>query len=126
MKYRNILLIDDDEDDQDIFKSALKELNSSVRFEGFYNALEALDRLSEKQIIPDVVFLDLNMPVMSGLQFLTHIKDREMLKDIPVFIYSTSSQNSTIKLAKELGAYDFITKPNKYSDLVDILRAILT
>ena len=126
MKYQKILLIDDDEEDQDIFLSALKELNSAIQFEGIYDAVEALEKLSKREVIPDAIFLDLNMPVMNGLQFLSHVKSNDGLKAIPVIIYTTSSQTNTIRLAKELGAHDFITKPNKYKDLVNILRTIFS
>ncbi len=126
MKYRNILLIDDDEDDQEIFMTALSELNSLIKFEGLYNALDALNKLNKQELLPDAIFLDLNMPVMNGFQFLERVKHKDFLKDIPVIIYSTSSQINTIKIAKDLGAHEFITKPSKYQDLVDILRTILT
>ena len=126
MKYRNILLIDDDEDDQEIFLTALSEVNSSIKFEGLYDARDALNKLSKKELFPDAIFLDLNMPVMNGFQFLERVKHKDFLKDIPVIIYTTSSQINTIKRAKDLGAHEFITKPSKYKDLVNILRSILS
>ena len=126
MKYKNILLIDDDEDDQDLFLLALKELQASIKFVGFYDALLAFNKLVNKEISPDAIFLDLNMPIINGFQFLSLLKKTDELKNIPIIIYSTSSQENMIKLAKENGAHDFITKPSKFRDLVNILRTTLS
>ena len=126
MKYKNILLIDDDEDDQDLFLLALKELQASIKFVGFYDALLAFNKLVNKEISPDAIFLDLNMPMINGFQFLSLLKKTDEVKNIPIIIYSTSAQTNMIKLAKENGAHDFITKPSKYRDLVNILRTTLS
>jgi len=125
MKYQNILLIDDDEDDQEIFLSSVKAMGLSIKCTVLYDATEALAKLLAKEIEPDVIFLDLNMPVMNGQQFLVSIKKDLDLKKIPVIIFSTSSHFTTIQLMKELGALHFITKPDKYEDLVNILKPIL-
>ncbi len=124
MIYSNILLIDDDEDDQEIFISALEKISKVVTFNALCNAKEALEKLENKQINPDVIFLDLNMPIMNGQQFLIEVKKKKDLMQIPIIIFSTSSHLPTIKLVKELGAHDFITKPNRYDDLVNILKAV--
>ena len=126
MNYRNVLLIDDDEDDHEIFLSAVKVMERQVNCTLSYDATEALAKLLSKEIVPDVIFLDLNMPVMSGQQFLVEIKKNAALKDIPVIIFSTSSHFNTIQQMKELGAQQFITKPDKYEDLVNILKPILS
>jgi len=125
MPYKNILLIDDDEDDQEIFLAALERIPQSVVCQGVTNATMALRKLVDKQIQTDVIFLDLNMPLMNGQQFLKEVKQYEALRDIPVIIFSTSSNTQTIKETKELGAYDFITKPDKFDDLVVILRSLI-
>jgi CheY-like chemotaxis protein len=125
MVYRNILLIDDDVEDQEIFKIALQNLSDSLEFTAFTNAREALGRLTANTLNPDIIFLDLNMPIMSGQEFLTQVKKLDTTKNIPVIIFSTSSNPSTIQLTKELGAIDFITKPNRFDLLVDILKPII-
>ncbi len=125
MLYRNILLIDDDAEDHEIFLSALTSISKKLQCVTFTNAREALGKLLNKDLNPDVIFLDLNMPVMSGQEFLTEVKKREETKTIPVIIFSTSSNPSTIKLTKEMGAIDFITKPNRFDALVDILKPII-
>jgi CheY-like chemotaxis protein len=123
--YKNILLIDDDDDDQEIFLSALENVDRSIVCTALDNATEALSMLQEKKINPDLIFLDLNMPIMNGEQFLKTIKKLNNLQDIPVIILSTSSHKSTVQLTKSLGAKDFVSKPDKFEDLINILRLIL-
>ncbi len=125
MAYKDILLIDDDEDDQEIFITAANTLSHNIKCTAIFDAAVALEKLSGKSIIPDVIFLDLNMPVMNGQQFLLEIKKRESLRDIPVIIFSTSSQPKTIDTMKKLGAHDFITKPGLFDELVTILKPFL-
>lgn len=126
MPYRNLLLIDDDEDDQEIFITAAKEVSGSVVCNTFVDASKALERLIIREINPDVIFLDLNMPVMNGQQFLVEIKKNTLLKHIPIIIFSTSARLETIGKTKELGATGFITKPQRYDQLVDILKPLLS
>jgi CheY-like chemotaxis protein len=126
MLYRNLLLIDDDEDDQEIFLTAIQQVSRSVTSHLFDNASQALDKLRSKELIPDVIFLDLNMPVMNGQQFLTEIKKISDLKHIPVIIFSTSSHSPTIQLMKDLGAHDFITKPERFDLLITTLTPLFS
>ena len=126
MLKQNILLIDDDEDDHEIFVTATREISQDIQCSSLFDASEALSKLKNKQINPDLIFLDLNMPVMTGQQFLSAIKSDDELKGIPVIIFSTSSERRTIEQVKKLGAYDFITKPGLYDELVTILKPILT
>lgn len=125
MPYKHILLIDDDEDDQEIFLTALGNIDNSIACTTLGNGREALDMLTAKQIAPDLIFLDLNMPVMNGQQFLAEIKKETALKNIPVIILSTSSHKSSIQLTKELGAMQFLSKPDKFEDLLIVLRSVL-
>ena len=126
MAYGNILLIDDDEDDQEIFLTALEQAAPQVSCTAVTNAHNALHDLKKNHTLPDVIFLDLNMPIMSGQEFLRQIKSADQLKSIPVIIFSTSSNAATIAETKALGALDFITKPNRFDLLVDILRSLFT
>jgi len=125
MQYQNILLIDDDLEDQEIFNSALDEVSEELQCTALTNAKEALDQLNRKELTPDVIFLDLNMPLMTGQEFLKEIKRVDHLQSIPVIIFTTSSNAATIEQTKVLGASDFITKPSKFDLLVTILRTIL-
>lgn len=121
MHYKNILLIDDDYDDHQIFLLALKKISDTVECIAMDSAVEAYEKLSAKDLAPDLIFLDLNMPVLHGQEFLRKLKRSDTLKDIPVIIFSTSSHSTTIQRTKELGAHDFIIKPGKFNELVNIL-----
>jgi DNA-binding NtrC family response regulator len=125
MQYQKILLIDDDVDDHEIFNGALSIVSNTLECVSLTNAKEALCKLNSNELKPDVIFLDLNMPIMSGQEFLTQIKNIDHLKKIPIIIYTTSSNKSTIATTKQLGAIDFITKPNRFDLLVDILKPII-
>jgi len=125
MHDKRILLIDDDEDDQEIFLSALSKVSSTITCTTMSSASSALRQLKEGHLSPDVIFLDLNMPVMNGQQFLLEIKKDTALHNIPIIIFSTTSHQPTIQLTKDLGARDFITKPEKFDDLVAILTLFM-
>ena len=79
------------------------------------NGREALQNLQNSSQLPDIIFLDLNMPLMNGRQFLQAIKAEEGFQNIPVVVLSTSSDVATMEDMKLLGIHHFITKPDKYS-----------
>lgn len=120
MAYSNILQIDDDSDDCELFMEALESV-SMATYTAIHDPVEALRKLMQGEISPDVIFLDLNMPLMSGLEFLNEIKKEEGLKEIPIIIFSTSQLDDIIREAIAHGADDFISKPNNFNDLKKIL-----
>lgn len=126
MKFTNLLLIDDDTEDQEIFISAVENVSGSVTCVAMTDASVALQKLQASELSPDVIFLDLNMPIMSGQEFLSKLKKVEQLQSIPVIIFSTSASPETIAITKELGADNFITKPNSFNELVKILTSVFT
>jgi CheY-like chemotaxis protein len=122
-----LLLIDDDADDQEIFSIALQNINSLIRFVISDNCKDALEKLSkDKMFKPDFIFLDLNMPGMSGSQCLAEIKKQSRFKHIPVIIYTTSSGQRDKDETKKLGADYFLTKPTDINKLITILKKILS
>jgi CheY-like chemotaxis protein len=125
MNYRRILHIDDDEDDQEIFQTALRQVTESIDYRPITSAVTALEQLLNKVLEADLIFLDLNLPEMNGQQFLTELKKHERLRGIPVIVLSTSAHAPTIKNIKELGAHDFITKPTNFKEFTQILKSIL-
>jgi len=125
MLYQNILLIDDDEDDLEIFQAALQSVTSKIKCMTFDKADEALAKLSSRTVAPDIIFLDLNMPIITGQEFLAEIKKDEYLRDIPIIVFSTSSNSRTAQEAKNLGAHAFITKPDSFEELKNILKSHL-
>lgn len=120
---KTCLLIEDDEDDQEIFTLALKTVDDSIRIIAAFDGPEAMEKLrAPGRENVDFIFLDLNMPRMSGKQVLAELKKDAALKNIPVIIYSTSSDASDKEETKRLGAEAFITKPPYMKDLTEILR----
>ena len=121
LKEIQVLLIDDDEDDRDFFQFALESINNNIVYMGAESGYDALNLL-KKDPLPDYIFLDLNMPAMSGRECLIELKKSPALKHIPVIIFSTSSDPRDKEETKQLGAVDFITKPSKTSDLIKALN----
>lgn len=119
------LLIDDDSDDQEIFVAAAAEVNSATTCQVISDAREALQLLRRTSDLPDLIFLDINMPKMDGFEFLVEFKKDQRLQYIPVIFYSTTKDESQIAKATRLGASGFITKTNHYDSLCKILRRFL-
>lgn len=115
------LLIDDDEDDRELFQIALKEVENDVQYMDATGGLEALQMLRTNETLPDFIFLDLNMPRMSGRECLIEIKNDPRLSSIPVIIFSTSNDPRDVEETKQMGAIEFITKPEKTSKLTRLL-----
>lgn len=122
---RSILLIDDDNDDSELFYEALEELDPSVKFMRTADGCEALELLGGQEEHPDVIFLDINMPRMDGWECLLELKNREDYKSIPVIMYSTSSHQKEKDRAIELGAARFISKPDSYAQLIQVLQTAI-
>jgi CheY-like chemotaxis protein len=119
------LLADDDSDDAELFGEALASTKAQVDFhhvENGHEVFEFLNNSGNKK--PDVIFLDLNMPEMSGWQCLSKLKNDHYFKDIPVVMYSTSSYQRDKEIAIELGALGFLTKPSDYKTLQRLLGNI--
>ena len=118
-----ILLVDDDEDEHEIFHSALKSIGSDFTFLSAVSCEHALKILWA--IAPDLVFLDMNMPRMDGLKCLEEIRKIRKLTNVPVYIYSTGMNSKEGQKAMLLGAEDYIIKPNSIGALSSILKEIL-
>lgn len=124
---RIVYMIDDDVEDQEIFLEILGEIDVSIKCLNFFNGSDALDQLLNKgTILPDFIFIDLNMPVMNGYEFLKEVKTHTQLTDLPVIIYTTSSEQKHKDQAKSLGASSFITKPSELIQLKRELDKIIT
>ncbi len=122
--YNTIMLIDDDEDDREIFSSAISRIDGIDVFCEFECPILAYEALDTRQVEPDIIFLDLNMPKMNGVELLKKIKEHPALAQIPVVIFSTSSNYKNIKETMDLGALDYITKPYKFQELLQVLNRL--
>lgn len=122
----NILLADDDEDDRVFFKEAFQEIRVKTRVSTVNDGLQLMNYLNNPDNpLPNVVFLDLNMPVKSGLECLDEIRKNPRLRNLAVAIYSTSSSEENIEEAFVKGANIYIKKPNDFSVLKVILEQVI-
>jgi CheY-like chemotaxis protein len=121
----NILLIDDDEDDREIFLEAVRTINPSIRCNVASSASEAFNLLSNCPSLPRYIFLDMNMPVMDGRACLRKIKKDLRYKDINVVMYSTTRDKEEINVFRYLGA-EYIHKPDSFDELLTSLSRFLT
>ncbi|MCF6141578.1 response regulator [Flavobacterium sp. K77] len=123
----NICLADDDEDDRLFFTDAFEELKMKTNVMTFNDGVELMDYLNHgDSILPNVLFLDLNMPKKNGVECLLEIKQNEKLSDIAIAIYSTSSSEEHIEETFVNGANIYIKKPSDFDDLKKILSEVVT
>jgi CheY-like chemotaxis protein len=126
---RHVLLADDDQDDCLLFKDALEELSVSVRLTIVHNGEQLMEFLAHNENegdLPDILFLDLNMPRKNGSECLIEIKQNEKLKQLPVTIFSTSFEQEMVDGLYQHGAQNCVRKPNEFSKLKEIIHHALT
>jgi CheY-like chemotaxis protein len=122
-----ILLADDDEDDRLFFKDAFQEIKIETEVHILNDGVELMDHLTRSGIIlPHILFLDLNMPRKSGMDCLLEIKGIDILKEIPIAIYSTSASEQDIEDTFVNGANIYIKKPSDFNTLKKILEEVIT
>lgn len=126
-EYIHIILADDDEDDRMFFTDAFEELKISTKVQTYNDGSELMDYLNnEDAILPEILFLDLNMPKKNGIECLNEIKANEKFSDIAIAIYSTSSSEEHIEETFVSGANIYIKKPNDFETLKKVLSDVVT
>ncbi|SEA30592.1 Response regulator receiver domain-containing protein [Flavobacterium gillisiae] len=122
----HILIADDDEDDRTFFSEAMMELKMNNKLTLFNDGKDLMDYLSNPDIImPHILFLDLNMPYMSGFECLKVIRADVRFKDVSIAIYSTSSSEKDIEETFVEGANIYIKKPNDFAKLKKVIKDVL-
>jgi CheY-like chemotaxis protein len=126
-----IIIVDDDIDDHFLIKQALSETRMAYEVASVYNGLQLLDFLYRKEvyknipeIMPDLIFLDINMPILNGFYVLSQLKSNPKFNSIPVYILSTSNSESDKERALTLGATGYYTKPVNYNQLKVIINEV--
>lgn len=121
--YKHVLLADDDPDDCDFFSEVFSKNFPDVKLSILHDGA-ALITLLEGPPKPeaDLIFLDLNMPILSGAECLEAIRNSLTLNNHIVVIFSTSSSTSDIQKMYDMGANYFITKPVDYQHLIQLIR----
>ncbi len=125
MGQKMIMLVDDDNDDRGFFCSAVKKIDPSCVCLLTENGKDALEKLRNAPQLPDLIFLDLNMPVMNGVECLKELKKDALLKNIPVIIYSTSVNQEDMNRTKQLGASHYLVKPFDTNTLPDEIAKVI-
>jgi CheY-like chemotaxis protein len=118
------LLVEDDEDDQDFFKYALKKLEIPVELVIADDGAYALQKLDDETFMPDIIFMDLNMPRLNGLECIREIKKNPRLQNIPVYIYSTAHEYQNNIDVPSLGIKQYLEKPGDVMGLIPILKRV--
>ncbi len=124
-KSLNILLIEDDAIEVMKFNRVLKTLGLNHKIIEANNGEEALSILKDKEIIPDIIILDLNMTKINGIEFLGILKNDEYLKYIPAIILTTSNNHRDVLECYKIGIAGYVLKPLKYEDYVERIRKML-
>ncbi len=126
IKQLSILLADDDTDDCYFVKEALNEFSLPTHLTAVHNGEELMQWLTnEVNELPDVLFLDLNMPRKNGFECLAEIRNNERLKQLPVIIYSTSFHREIAIMLYNNGANYYISKPSEISHLKKTVQDIV-
>jgi len=122
----SILLADDDRDDCRFFKDAITGFISPDNFTAVHDGEQLMQLLTnETNKLPDILFLDLNMPRKNGFECLSEIKQNKKLKHLPVVILSTSSIREQMSILFKAGADVYICKPGNFSQLVQVIQHAL-
>lgn len=123
-----ILLADDDESDHLLFREAFSELKINTIIRTVNDGIQLMEWLNMNNTrLPDLLFLDLNMPRKNGLECLKEIRRDEKFKDISIAIYSTSDNEKDVEETFRNGANVYITKPHNFNMLKKVLeKAVLT
>ncbi len=125
--YIHIILADDDEDDRLFFTDAFDELKINTKVQTYNDGVELMDYLNAPDsVLPQVLFLDLNMPRKSGMECLEEIKADTRFKDIAIAIYSTSASEEDIENTFVQGANIYIKKPSDFKKLKKALSQVVT
>lgn len=122
--YMEVLYVDNDAEDREIFSEAVRAINPSIACTFAYNGVEAVIRLHGTDL-PDYIFLDITMPIMDGRECLKVIKNNPRLLHIPVIIYSASNDEEDIQEFLKMGAKAYIVKPNTFEKLCKTLSSVM-
>ena len=126
LKPASIMLVEDSEGDVYIFKRAIKDakvLNDIIVFKDGKEALEFLSDDKNRDRLPGIIFLDINMPMVSGFEVLKSVKADDRLSLIPVVMLTISQEEEDIIRSYDYGAVSFITKTVRPENLLDIVSA---
>lgn len=122
-----IIIIEDDIDDQEMFMEVFTDLAVKNEIIFFSDGEKALAYLTETTVEPFIIFSDINMPKLSGMELRDKVHENEdlRLKSIPYLFFSTSAEQRNVVDAYSKSVQGFFIKPNRYQDLKDVLKTIV-
>ena len=120
---QRILLVEDDQDDQDFFITILNDSDEVPLYTIANNGKEAIEYLKASDQLPTLIFVDINMPLMNGMEFLQTLRNNQETMNIPVVMLSTSFLEK--EQAKELGANAYLKKSSNYKNARDQINKMI-
>ena len=121
----NLFLAEDDDEDIKFFTDIITDISPDIQISVAKNGIELMSLLETEKLLPDFIFLDLNMPIKTGFECLKEIRSSEKWKAIKIVILTTSSQREQVKEVYKMGADLYLQKPNSYSTFRDTLSKCL-
>ena len=121
----NILYIDDDPDDREIFKEALSRINPAIILNTAGDGSEGFSVLESLIVLPDLIFVDVNMPGIGGKQFLNEAKQIPGLRAVPIIMYSTTSHEKEMREFLTLGASKVLVKPHSFDKVCELISSVI-
>jgi CheY-like chemotaxis protein len=121
-----IIYADDDPEDRELFSDALKEVRPEVKLVLASHGKEVINFLQSASELPDYIFLDINMPVMGGKDCLRKLKEIDEVREIPVIMYTTTSNKDELKKYIDMGAHDYVVKDASFQGIKNSLRKVIT
>ncbi len=124
-----IFVVDDDLEDFELMKRAFNNQNTDIGLRHLRNGEELLQELnccldSHRRQFPNLVLLDLSMPILDGREALSELKKSATFSSIPVIVFSSSHANEDVESSYELGANSFISKPTSLAELQEVAQTI--
>ena len=119
----NVLFVDDDADEFYLFNEAVEQSEQQVKMSRAQDGNDLL-KILDTGNHPDVIFMDLNMPYKDGLETLIELKSSEKFRNIPVVIFSTSSNLKQINTCFQQGANMYVVKPETFDDITTMVSKV--
>ncbi len=122
-----IIIIEDDADDQEVFAEVLKDLGCENEIVFFTEGEKALLYLNETKIEPFIIFSDINMPKLNGLELREKVRENKALeiKSIPYLFFTTTAEQKHVIDAYSQSIQGFFVKPSNYSEIKEVLHIII-
>lgn len=125
-KIMNIALVDDDKDESDFFQIALDFLGIDFQFLFYNTAKDFVSHIEKPETqLPDIVFVDMNMPGISGKDLIEELRQNSKFDSMQAVIYTAHISEKDKQAMIDLGTFEFFIKPTEFSDLTQMLKDMI-